>query len=319
MAPLSRLRIAICVGIAFAAFASTPALAGPVSGRLTVTPEGESHLLLSMSVQHQCAPPASCGWFAVVDQVSAAAPCPATPAAPLWVGPITEAPSAAYTTVEQPYGWSDGREPIRLCLMVDHESGFQTVADVVYTPPAPPPAAPPPPPTSSPPIPPASPPAAEVPINPTVTLAEARRYVRTALRRRFGRRFTDRRDFRMTCARLSRIRFRCRVSWRHKGRYEGTVTIWSSLEDDTAYFNWKVNVRYRRPPAPPPRPRQPERKPEPKPQQPSTSCDPSYPGVCIPPPPPDLDCPEIAEQDFRVRGSDPHGFDGDDDGVGCES
>jgi len=47
-------------------------------------------------------------------------------------------------------------------------------------------------------------------------------------------------------------------------------------------------------------------------------CDPSYPEVCIPPPPPDLDCPDIIFRNFLVIGSDPHGFDGDDDGEGCE-
>jgi len=49
-------------------------------------------------------------------------------------------------------------------------------------------------------------------------------------------------------------------------------------------------------------------------------CDPSYPDVCIPPPPPDLDCPQVGYVNIRVIGSDPHGFDGyDNDGVGCES
>ena len=48
-------------------------------------------------------------------------------------------------------------------------------------------------------------------------------------------------------------------------------------------------------------------------------CDSSYPGVCIPPPPPDLDCPEIPYRNFTVRPPDPHGFDGDHDGVGCET
>jgi hypothetical protein len=48
------------------------------------------------------------------------------------------------------------------------------------------------------------------------------------------------------------------------------------------------------------------------------SCDPSYPDVCIPPPPPDLDCDDVSEENFRVEGSDPHRFDGDDDGLGCE-
>jgi micrococcal nuclease len=47
-------------------------------------------------------------------------------------------------------------------------------------------------------------------------------------------------------------------------------------------------------------------------------CDPSYPDVCIPSPPPDLDCPDISERDFAVVGSDPHRFDREGDGIGCE-
>ncbi len=49
------------------------------------------------------------------------------------------------------------------------------------------------------------------------------------------------------------------------------------------------------------------------------ACDPSYPGVCIPPAPPDLDCGDIADRRFQVLPPDPHRFDGDSDGVGCES
>lgn len=49
------------------------------------------------------------------------------------------------------------------------------------------------------------------------------------------------------------------------------------------------------------------------------ACDPSYPSVCIPPPPPDLDCRDIPHRRFRVIGRDPHRFDGDHDGIGCES
>jgi hypothetical protein len=54
------------------------------------------------------------------------------------------------------------------------------------------------------------------------------------------------------------------------------------------------------------------------PDPPVGKCDPSYPTVCIPPYPPDLDCGEISYRRFKVVGSDPHGFDGDNDGVGCE-
>jgi hypothetical protein len=48
-------------------------------------------------------------------------------------------------------------------------------------------------------------------------------------------------------------------------------------------------------------------------------CDPSYSTVCIPPPPPGLNCGDIPYRRFLVVGSDPHNFDTDNDGIGCES
>ncbi len=51
----------------------------------------------------------------------------------------------------------------------------------------------------------------------------------------------------------------------------------------------------------------------------SGKCDPSYPDFCIPPPPPDLDCKDVApHQRFTVKQPDPHRFDGDKNGIGCE-
>jgi micrococcal nuclease len=50
----------------------------------------------------------------------------------------------------------------------------------------------------------------------------------------------------------------------------------------------------------------------------ASGCDPSYPSVCIPSPPPDLDCGDIAFRRFDVIPPDPHRFDGDHDGIGCE-
>ena len=49
------------------------------------------------------------------------------------------------------------------------------------------------------------------------------------------------------------------------------------------------------------------------------NCDPSYPTVCILPPPPDLDCKDIPYRNFPVLPPDPHRFDGDKDGIGCET
>lgn len=60
-----------------------------------------------------------------------------------------------------------------------------------------------------------------------------------------------------------------------------------------------------------------EDEPPPPPPPAPGNCDLAYPTVCIPPPPPDLDCGEVAHRDFTR--SDPHGFDGDNDGIGCET
>jgi hypothetical protein len=64
--------------------------------------------------------------------------------------------------------------------------------------------------------------------------------------------------------------------------------------------------------------------PPPPPPPPSGGkCAASYPTVCIRPPPPDLDCGEIPYRNFRVRwdvaNPDPHRFDGNHNGVGCET
>jgi micrococcal nuclease len=54
-------------------------------------------------------------------------------------------------------------------------------------------------------------------------------------------------------------------------------------------------------------------------EAPRINCDLAYPDVCIPPPPPDLDCGDIPFKRFKVLPLDPHRFDGDKDGIGCES
>lgn len=48
------------------------------------------------------------------------------------------------------------------------------------------------------------------------------------------------------------------------------------------------------------------------------NCDPSYPDFCLPLGSADLDCGEVDFTEFTVFQPDPHGFDRDKDGVGCE-
>ena len=50
-----------------------------------------------------------------------------------------------------------------------------------------------------------------------------------------------------------------------------------------------------------------------------TTCDSSYPNICIPPPPPILSCDDVEASNFEVQSPDPHHFDADSDGVGCET
>ena len=55
---------------------------------------------------------------------------------------------------------------------------------------------------------------------------------------------------------------------------------------------------------------------------PAGDCDPAYPDVCIPPVSKggDLDCDDIPQfASFRVLPPDPHGFDREGDGIGCEA
>jgi micrococcal nuclease len=49
------------------------------------------------------------------------------------------------------------------------------------------------------------------------------------------------------------------------------------------------------------------------------NCDPSYPDVCIASPLPELNCDDVSFKDIKVVGDDPHGFDREGDGIGCES
>jgi len=64
---------------------------------------------------------------------------------------------------------------------------------------------------------------------------------------------------------------------------------------------------------PPPEP-EPELPPEPEPDE---DCDPNYSGACVPPYPPDVDCPDV-DGSVEVTGEDVHALDREGDGNACE-
>jgi len=49
-----------------------------------------------------------------------------------------------------------------------------------------------------------------------------------------------------------------------------------------------------------------------------SGCDPNYSGACIPVYPPDVNCGDIPDRNFRVAGTDVDHFDVDHDGIACE-
>lgn len=74
---------------------------------------------------------------------------------------------------------------------------------------------------------------------------------------------------------------------------------------------------------PDPSTRQPARRPSPAPSPPApvaprAGCDPNYAGACIAVYPPDVNCNEIPDRNFRVVGEDVHRLDVDGDRTACE-
>jgi len=115
------------------------------------------------------------------------------------------------------------------------------------------------------------------------------------------------------------------VLYQPNDRYIGLMRAAEAEARTAARGLWSACSRAVALPAPAPQrdpvPAPPVSLPVPPPPQPGAGagCDSSYPSVCIPPAPPDLDCPQIAPRRFQVLPPDPHGFDSDHDGIGCES
>jgi PKD repeat protein len=93
------------------------------------------------------------------------------------------------------------------------------------------------------------------------------------------------------------------------GTYNVTLTITDS-EDLTASDSIEITVEQQLPTSD-----------DDEEEQEEAVCDSSYPDQCLPPPPPDLDCGDDdgVPENFQVLPPDPHGFDSDNDGIGCDS
>ncbi|SDP20521.1 micrococcal nuclease [Actinopolyspora xinjiangensis] len=104
------------------------------------------------------------------------------------------------------------------------------------------------------------------------------------------------------------------ISGAQPGAREAGTGLWGACER----FGAPVTTPSPSPePEPQPQP-EPEPNPDPNPRPRPDNEENDSGGYRFPPPPPDLDCSEISAQDFRVRPDDPHRFDRDGDGIGCE-
>jgi hypothetical protein len=101
------------------------------------------------------------------------------------------------------------------------------------------------------------------------------------------------------------------------GTLHGRTATYSLVRDTKGTSYWKiyrlkgVSIESLRTLAP-------TTSPNPRPKPPQARCDPNYSSGCVPVVPYDLDCADIYGPVYVV-GRDIHGFDGDGDGVGCES
>jgi hypothetical protein len=67
---------------------------------------------------------------------------------------------------------------------------------------------------------------------PTVALRQASIAARAGLRKMYGSSFTERRRYHERCARVTRTRVRCSVSWRHGGTWRGSVHVVGRLRQN---------------------------------------------------------------------------------------
>ena len=183
------------------------------------------------STSTTCSPSGYCGWFPYGVQSPASAPC--TPHTEndgrlTYVGDGYGDPGLGLSEVDVA-SFLPALLPVKICLYTWRPNGggpgIETlVAEYVHG------AAPPPPPPAPAPAAPANTTESVVPIG----IGEARDHLPSALKRRYGKRFTRRSGrLQRSCYRLSTQKVRCRVNWKYKQyRYAGSVTLWVDANEN---------------------------------------------------------------------------------------
>jgi hypothetical protein len=206
-----------------------PSVAAADSGSITgVAAAGDGQVVATYtSTFARCTSSGYCGWFPQAAQVPASTPCPAALDGShiTYVGENQES-GGTQTGTDTFY---PAYPSTRICLYAYHDGQDFLLADSVY--------------------PPAAAPTPTAPTTPTGTtvrplsIAEARGYVPSVLRKQFRSRFKPA-SLTRSCYRLTSEKVRCRVAWRRIGwRYSGSVTLWNDPSDPVHRYLYRVSVR----------------------------------------------------------------------------
>jgi hypothetical protein len=209
---------------------ASSARAAPTGAITDVHALGPGQVAATFSTSHDVVDPDGyAGWYPFAVDAPPGVACDAYSQPVIYVGPWQ--PDSGSQRETKAFSMAPNHT---ICLYTEHGGLDTLVASQVWVPPAPPvPAEPAP----SPPVPPPPPPTPTTPAAPVapasgpaqtpnrLTLDEARRVVRQTLRRTFGLRFTDGRNYHRGCRHLSETRVRCRVSWDWRRRHYAGVLI----------------------------------------------------------------------------------------------
>ncbi len=241
-----RFALAVLLG-ACALVLAPPALAD--SGSITnVGPFANGQVQATFtSTVDQCAADSYCGWFAFATAEDPSVPCYADSPNVIYVGPLHDSLGTETATHEFFVQYPSDR----LCLFASAPSGTnEELTEYLYSPPAPPPVVTPTPTAPTPENTPAAP--------PQLGKSEAGGDVRAVLHRKFRKPYAHRAEFHSRCSRLSRTKFRCRVSWLQVKRchpscgragfeavasFKGTVTVWNPSDPNADYFNYSFRIK----------------------------------------------------------------------------
>lgn len=259
-----RIRVVGFIGVIAALLAgSATAGAATVSGSLSVLQTTPSSVSFTVTAQRMCAADEQCDYYADLEELDGGGDCPTTyPADPwnAWNGDVQNTGPTTETGTITPRGWLarvPPTTPTRLCLFVFADNAYYYVAGTTVTRPD----GPPPPGTTTTPPPaggttpapgsggttrPVTGTSRRTPAAPavrTVALTKASASAKAALKKAYGKRFTQGKRYRASCRRVSKTHVRCAVSWQRGGTWKGTVDVTGAVRNGRQVLLTRVRVR----------------------------------------------------------------------------